>query len=149
MSNKKGQTLIEVMVAIAIFVLVMVSIVSLISVGKNVGNLSIQKMMAENYVQEGMEKVRNIRDYNLKNSRDFGFNLYSGDGNYVVSNDDPIGSFKLDSGADQDLTQGFKRIINVVREGGNADILKVTVIVNWNDGTKKVEATEFLTNWKQ
>lgn len=140
MLNRKGQTLIEVMVAIGIFVLVMVSIISLISVGKNVGNLSIQKMMAENYVQEGMEKVRNRRDYNLKNNQFFRAGI--DDGSRRVES---VGeTFQVTSVGPEALSQGFTRDINIQPDGSNS--ILVTVSVTWGSG-KKVEAKEYLTNW--
>jgi len=146
-----GQILIEILVAMGIFVLVLVSMMTVISTSQKIGNLSVRKMMAENFVQEGMEKVRNIRDYNLKHSdtrTSWLEDINVGNPPYRVESKGE--TFEILSDL-KDLGDGFTRDIDIQfdpTDPSNNTIL-VTVTVTWSSGTKKVEAKEFLTNWKQ
>lgn len=147
LSNKKrGQILIEILVAIGMFALVMVGIIGLMSMTKNISNLSIERLVAQGYVQDGIEKIRSIRDYNLKNG-DPAFNDFQNGS--VQINTDGNRFFTVSATEDNSLTelnsQGFKRIVEIT---GSGDTRKIVVTVSWNDGNKEIKAMEYLTNWK-
>lgn len=149
MTIKKGQALVETVVAISILVLVMVSTVALISISKGIGNYSIEKMVADEYVQDGIEKVRNIRDTNIKTSHDF-----VAAGNLLNCNSDTCGinssgqTFEMVASSQDTLDGGFTRTTIITPDNAaNPQVLTVSVRVSW--GNRQVQAVEELTNWKQ
>jgi type II secretory pathway pseudopilin PulG len=155
MKNNKGQILIEILVAVTIFAFLAVSIYGLISITRKTSRNSIQKMQAQNLVQEGIEMVRSIRDYNLHNPGAYDAGLGTGD--YVVrqmladSN-----RFELftppppPTPPEESLIIGnnvFKRIIQIDNDP-ITQTLTVTVTVKWNN-TSEEKAVTYLTNWKK
>lgn len=140
---KKGQILIEILVAITIFAFLAVSIYSLMVMSRKTSRMSIQKMQAQNYVQEGIEKVRSIRDYNLKSGSvyDDGMDI----GAYKVELSADPNRFQLTSATDE-LISGtvFTRVIDIYNDGN--DTITVTIIVKWDNSEEK--AVTYLTNWK-
>jgi type II secretory pathway pseudopilin PulG len=62
--NQKGQTLLELLVALFILVLVLTATVALIVSSINAGRESRNRLIAANLAREGIEIVRNIRDSN-------------------------------------------------------------------------------------
>ena len=154
MKNDKGQILIEILVAVTIFAFLAVSIYSLIGMSRKTSRMSIQKMQAQNLVQEGIEKVRSIRDYNLKNGLEYDANTTPGipamnRGAYIVESD-PLNNniFQLlsdSTGSGKDLGNGFTRYIEIENDVG---VLTVTVTVSWNNDASQEKAVTYLTNWK-
>jgi type II secretory pathway pseudopilin PulG len=62
--NQKGQSLLELLVAILILVMVVTATITLIVTSINAGRASRDKLLATNLAREGIEIVRNIRDSN-------------------------------------------------------------------------------------
>ncbi|MEI7765199.1 MAG: prepilin-type N-terminal cleavage/methylation domain-containing protein [bacterium] len=71
-NNKKGFTLIETMVALFIFSVSIMTVMSVLSQGISSTNYAKNKIVAEYLSQEGIEYIRNIRDT---------YQLYSSDAN--------------------------------------------------------------------
>ncbi len=63
-TNQKGQSLIEMMVALFILVAALTATIVLIVTSINAGRQSINKLIATSLAREGIEVVRNIRDSN-------------------------------------------------------------------------------------
>ena len=62
--NKKGQTLLEVIVALSILIVALVATIVLIVSSINAGKQARNKLIATSLAREGIETVRNIRDSN-------------------------------------------------------------------------------------
>jgi len=63
-TNQKGQSLIEMLVALFILVTALTATIVLIVTSINAGRQSINKLIATSLAREGIEVVRNIRDSN-------------------------------------------------------------------------------------
>src|SRR5258708_38691280 len=68
MTSQKGQSLVEVLVALSLAVVISSGIAVLIVYGLSSAQFSKSQSRAAQYAQEGMEKVRSLRDSNLFNS---------------------------------------------------------------------------------
>lgn len=66
--NNKGQGIIEVVVAIAVIVVGLVSIISLVVFNLNVQNYNHDMLIASNLAREGIEVIRSVRDNNWLSS---------------------------------------------------------------------------------
>jgi Tfp pilus assembly protein PilV len=148
---KSGQSILEIIIAVAIFTLSMSSVVVLY-LGVFKTNLkNNERLRADLYLQEGLEAMRSIRDYNysqLVNTTTGGLSRTSG--------------YWLLTGSPETLGQ-FTRTIrvedvqrnsscNIVASGGTVDSnsKKVTVTITWDyDGVPgTTSAIEYLNNWK-
>jgi len=67
---KKGQTLVEVVVAIGIAVSIMTACISMIILANRVSNSNKQRFVATTFAQDALEKIRNIRDTNLRSNNE-------------------------------------------------------------------------------
>jgi Tfp pilus assembly protein PilV len=128
MNNMKGQSLIEVLVALGIIAIVVTTIASIIT--SSLGNTNYSKDLntATKYAQDGLEVTRSIRD-----------------GNYTTFAT-LSGTFCLDQnattfGASQsncttpNIDNVFIRSIQIeINPGCGANVSKVISIVKWQDG---------------
>ena len=123
-SQKKGFTMMEVIVAIFILEVVAVSGYTLIS-RVAVGASSNQNKLAASYlVQEKFELIRNIRDTNWLQ-----------------------GEYWTDTIFDEiETIDNFTRTTTI---GGDNDMIEIEVIVSWRDliKTYNVTAVNYLYNW--
>lgn len=118
--SSKGQTLLEVILAIGVAALVLIGLTRAVTVALRNAQFAKKQALATQYAQEGMEKVRAYRDQT--------------DWTIFTSNCDPgIGS-----------PAGFSRSVNCSVSGG--DRVEVTVTVSWD--SHKAEIVSFLTKWK-
>ncbi|MFH0819368.1 MAG: prepilin-type N-terminal cleavage/methylation domain-containing protein [Patescibacteria group bacterium] len=62
--NQRGQTLIEVIIAVSIMLIGIISIVSLSITSRMISTISSQELLAAHLAREGVEVIRNIRDSN-------------------------------------------------------------------------------------
>jgi len=137
--RKQGFTLIETMVALAIFSVSIVSLIAMTSQGVANVSLAKNKLIASYLAQEGIEVVRNNRD-------SFGFDSLNPDplsGDLFYSTDNGYNNI-----SDGSITP-FKRkvTVNVVGE----DEVKVSSEVKWVQGQgpgKSVTYSENLFNWQ-
>ncbi|MEK7227697.1 MAG: hypothetical protein AAB641_02285 [Patescibacteria group bacterium] len=172
MKIKKGFTIIESLVAISILIAAVVGATTAVQSGISSYIFSKDQIIAFYLAQEGFEQIRNIRDENRLNNRNWlaGIAENSGDPCYFGSacTVDPIASSaasRCTSGPGncpvlkQDATLGFfgynaawpatifKREITLTSI--NSDEVAVTVTVNWAKGgsSRQFKARENLLNW--
>lgn len=133
LSAGKGQTLVEMIVALAVAILIITSLVAgTVTAVRNAGFAKNQSL-ATKYAVEGMEEARIYRDQN-------GWDKFWTD--KVSSTEGPavVGSIFL-------KTIEYKDVSEPV---GAENRAQVTVIVSWTEGgrTHKSELTTYLTKWK-
>jgi type II secretory pathway pseudopilin PulG len=158
--NEKGFSLIDILVAIAIVSVALVSLLGLASFSLATSTLIRQANQANNIAQETIEIVRNFRDGTTWDVDGLGKLATSTDYHpektgsppkwQLIQGEETIGIFKRkvvfkDVFRDSDS--------NIVESGGNFDpnTKKVIVDVSWQEKgrTHLVEITTYLTNWKQ
>jgi hypothetical protein len=170
--NTKGFTIIESLVAITILVAVVIGASSAVSAGIASYSFSKDQVIAFYLAQEGVEHIRNMRDENGLNGRNWLANItaVNGDPCYfgktcmvdVISNaiapcsggtgscpvlrQDPVNGFYGYSGVWPATI--FKREVTLVSV--NANEISILVTVTWSKGTvnRQFRARENILNWQ-
>jgi len=171
--KNRGFTIIESLVAISILVTVVVGSASAVQSGISSYIFSKDQIIAFYLAQEGFEQIRNIREENWLNNRDwlFGIAANSGDPCYfgeacTVSPIESSVATRCPSPGScpnlrQDASTGFfgynalwpvtvfRREIEL--QSINADEMAVTVTVYWSKGVieREFKARENLLNWQK
>jgi prepilin-type N-terminal cleavage/methylation domain-containing protein len=162
--NKKGFTLLEMIIAVTVILIGLIPIMSLMYNSSFGVRLSLSRLQAAYLAQEGLEIVRNIRDSNwIKQNK--GLNI-SWDDNLRVGeqqqpsqasySDQTLSSYqginlKLNNDGFYNYNSGtdtkFKRKITISES--NDDTLQVSVEVSWQEKGKNYSLTvyENLYNW--
>lgn len=159
--QKKGFTLLEVLVAIFLITLGVLGAMTLVSQTIAFSQLNSSRLVAAYLAQEGMEIVRNIRDSNfIKIHKGWDINWDDGlagcSGGCEADYDDPVlvtstdRYLKIDGdfyNYDSGLETPFKRKIFITPLG--SDILKVRVEVSWSERGRshKISVQEKLYKW--
>ena len=173
MRNKSGFTIIESLVAVAILVLVITGVTSAVQTGISSYIFSKDQIIAFHLAQEAVEEIRNIRDENRLNNRNwlsgiaqssddpcyFGsactvdpvqssvaIRCASGPGNCPVLREDAVtGFFGYNVAWPETI---FRREITL--SSVNVDEVAVTVTVDWSKGStaRQFKARENLLNWQ-
>jgi type II secretory pathway pseudopilin PulG len=128
LSSQKGQTLIEMMIALSIVVLVLLALITLITVSLRNASFSKNHSLATQYAQEALEEVRALRDQ-------------EGWEDFEDACDENFSSLLTP------LPSMFNRTIDCE---GSVNSKTVTATVSWTDGTgthNSVLTTHF-TQWK-
>jgi len=136
-SIKNGQSLVEVVVVLAVTGLVLLVIIAGVTAAIRNATFAKNQTLATKFAQEGMEWLRSQRD---KNWADFSTRSGIFCLNELSSwRAGPCGSFSLGN--------IFKR--EAVLSGGDTRI-EVEVTVSWQDaaGTHKSELTSYFTKWQ-
>ena len=135
--KNKAFTLVETLVALAIFSMSVVTL--MVVLGQGIGNTTYakNKMIAAYLAQEGIEYVRNMRDTSaLRNLSDtlFGWGSFR-DSSLVPS--------LLPNYSDSSFTR------TITKTTINADEIKISSTVYWNpgSGTQRITFSEDLFNW--
>jgi type II secretory pathway pseudopilin PulG len=154
--NKKGISIIEILIVVAIIIVALISIFGLIIFSLRVSTLMKETAQANNLAQETIEAVRNFRDgtdwdINGLETLTFGVSYYP-----QKSGDSPP-KWELVTG--EEMIDGFTRKVvfnevyrdandNIIETGGTSDsnTKKLTATISWKD--KKVEIITYLTNWR-
>jgi len=155
MWNKRGFTLIELMVVVVVLSIGMIGVMNSIWQVFIYAKLLSSKLTAAYLAQEGIEIVRNIRDTNWVEGAvwDEGLELT---GDFEADYDDPGLSFygngylRIDGGFyNYNLGEEtkFKRKINIQKD---TDEISVLVEVIWQEGGKEyqIEVFEKLYKWR-
>lgn len=159
LAEKKGFTLLEVIIAIFIITTGIVGVLGLISQTITVTNISSQRLIAAYLAQEGVEIVRNIRDTNWLEeapSWDDGLTVGDWEGDYddiqnLTSWINPGNFLNVDAAGFYSYSAGtqtkFKRKITIQPV---VNILEVSVLVEWQykGNTYSISVQENLYNWR-
>jgi len=135
--NEKGQTLIEVIVAIVLCSLILVGVTKLIASSFTNVDFSENQVNASSYAQQGMAYIGNLHDTD--------YATFSGDiGKKFCLDDNTPPDFTQDNGS-TDCVSGlhpnittangakYIRSIDLVSGGSCSGNTQVTVTVQWND----------------
>lgn len=131
----KGFTLVETLVAISIFTLSMVAVLSVLVTSISNTSYAKRKMVASYLAQEGIEYVRNMRD---------NYVLYPESGKSWVSFKDANKDYPI-TGSD---FAGYIRLISM--QNTSANEVKIISDVSWmqGSGTYHIIFSENLYNWQ-
>lgn len=169
MSSRLGQagfTLLEAVVATTVMVVGVVAVVGLTLVAKGASEEGRNTVQASNYLQEGLEAARTIRDADWTNVSTAGtYHLAAQAGvnppwQLVSGGTETIGTYtrqitiasvrRADTNGDGQLSAGDQ----IVQSGGSfddPDTKKITCVVSWQQGKRTVSRQQFvyLTNWQK
>ena len=156
----KGQSLLELVIVIAVAIIVVGALTSATIFSLRNANLSKNQLQATKYAQEGLEKVRSLRERNGVVIANFGTSTtkFSELWNVKLSETCAIPcivNFLLDSvnnsltqnNAAEDLGGSFHRWVKITDDSATFQSKKtVTVVVTWVDfsGTHESRLTTFL-----
>lgn len=141
MNNQNGQSLIELIVAVAIFGAASASLAFFILDSYSAGRLAKEITAADFLAQEGLEAARAIRDNNFSD-------LASGNHGLQISANRWVFQGTAED-ISSELTAGTRQIIV---EDISADTKKITSSVNWQFSPGRNEQTQlatYLTNWQR
>jgi len=156
-NNKKGISIIEILIVIAIIVIALISLLGLVVFSLRISTLIKETTQANNLAQETLEAVRNFRDGTDWDTDGLGA-LTTGIAYHPEKSGDVPPKWQLILG--EETVDGFVKKVefenvnrdgndNIVDSGGvdDPDTKKVTVTISWKD--KKVEIVTYLTNWRR
>ncbi len=149
--NKKGFTIIEVIVACTIISISMFALMEIAQKGLTLSQFALKKSQASLLLEEGVEAVKSIRDNNWANISSLSLNttyylfFNNSTKNWVLNNSNVtslngyIPSYPIDSVFHRNVTiNSVNRDINddIVSSGGTLDprSKKVDISVTWNSG---------------
>lgn len=157
-SNKKGFSVLEVILAAALFVMFSAGAITVVVSGYNANRLGSEFTVANQFVSEGIEAVRSIKNQSFSN-------LINTNSTGV----DRVGNVWAFGGANDTLihntSDDYTRVIkvedvlrdcegNMVTSGGTADpdMKKITSTVNWNFNSARPESLSmisYLADWEK
>ena len=150
--NTSGFSLVEIILALGIFVILATSGVTTVLHSFSVNKLGEEQSNAELYTQEGLEAVRSIKNQGWSNLSAGTFGLTTSGGNWDFSGS----SDAKDKYTRQITISGVNRDVsgNIVESGGSVDTdtLKVTSSVSWNFSGPRNDTISFstyLTNFRK
>mgnify|MGYP001602764795 FL=1 len=132
---RRGFTLVETLIAISIFSVSIIAMMSILGGGIANTNYAKNKMTASYLAQEGIEYVRNMRDNAV---------LYTGSGNWTSFRNTPNIIYPVST----DFS-GFTREVWLDKSGLGPDEVKIFSTVSWTQGSGPFSITfsENLFNW--
>lgn len=155
-SNKKGISIIELVVVIAIIVIALGSLFALITFSLETSTLIKETAQANNLAQEALEAVRNFRDGTDWDTNGLG-TLATSTAYYPDKSGDVPPKWQLILG--EETAGGFNRKLifyevyrdandNIIGTGGTLDsgTKKVVATISWKD--EEVKVVTYLTNWR-
>lgn len=137
MSEEKGQSLVEMIVAIAVMMVVVVSLISVATTSLRNASFSRDQSLATKYAQDAIENVRAYRDQNP-------WRTFTSNCETILTGIVLPSPFSFSPGLDCYVPGG---VDNCSEAEQNCE---VKVVVSWADakGTHKSELTTRLTNWR-
>jgi prepilin-type N-terminal cleavage/methylation domain-containing protein len=168
LKNKRGFTLIEALVAISILMVAVVAPITIAQKGLSSAIYTKNQMIASYLAQDAIEYVKNKRDENILNDKDwlegFGYCL-NADSCAVDTKYNSVGQFyedeakliKKEKGADSKFEfygyetgdeTSFTRSVNIKRSTTNLDEALINVKVRWDaDLDNKVDVYTLIYNY--
>lgn len=148
--NEKGQSLFELVVAIAISALIIISIVSLVTNALKSANFSKNNAVATSLAQETVEWLRSQRDDNIATFLAKADVNGSGSSLWCFVN---LDWEKPQSCSSNDLIDNlFIREGNFVKDTvGGKTVIHTNIVVSWDDsqGNHEVTNSTDFTDWRQ
>jgi type II secretory pathway pseudopilin PulG len=148
LKKNKGFTLVETLVAISIFTVSILGLISILASGVSDISYAKQKIVASYLAQEGIEYVRNMRDTAVlypsvgQTAQDMWNTFTSGLPKTIPCSDSSCPVFSSDF-------PSFIREIKMSSVSGTLDEVKITSTVTWTQGSGNYNITfsEDLFNW--
>jgi len=136
--TNKAFTLVETLVAISIFSVSVLSLLSILASGVSETNYAKQKIVASYLAQEGIEYARNMRDTSVISAGD----AQTGWNNFK---DNPLNLTLIPSYSDSSFTRSITKTLVL----GSSNEVKITSTVSWTQGSGHYNITfsENLFNW--
>lgn len=144
---KSGQSLVEMVVAVGMMSLLMVALLSVTSLSIKNTRLAQSRTQAVGLVQEGVELMRAMRDFNWNN-----FYAKANGQSYILVDNWTVEMGLTQIGCSQtsyyDANNFFSRCVKLTQIG--AGNVNVEVIVYWQEGNqlKQVAQSTNLTLWE-
>lgn len=160
-SNKKGISIIEILVIIGIISIVMTTLLGVISFSLGVSTLIKEATQANSIVQKTIEELRNFRDGTIWDVDGLGI-VTTGIAYYFQKSIDPLPKWQLVQG--EEIINGFTRKVvfndvqrdvgdNIIESGGINDpnTKKAITTVSWirRGEEKSIEIITYFTNWRE
>lgn len=98
--SNNGFTILELMVSIAIFSVVCVSVLGLVNMSNVSNNRSENSFVATDLASEGIEVVTYMRDNNFLNNRTYTSGILGSDRNFIIVFNDDNNTWSIDFGND-------------------------------------------------
>lgn len=133
--NKKGISLIEILIVVAIILITLTSLLGVAVFSLKLSTLVKNTTIAVNLAQEAVEVTRSIRDSDWNKITN---------GNHGLTN---TGGY-WDFAGTENIINGFTRTVLIEDvQPVDPETRKVIVTVSWEN--KKIEIITYFTNWKQ
>jgi hypothetical protein len=163
---RRGQALIEAIVAISVLTVGFLGLITLLSQSLGLSRVSAEQYVAAHLASEGIEVTRNLLDAELIQRVPWGTGFPDGDyeldyasdwntrtpvratGRFISTDVDGRYGYDLPFGAKQ---TPFIRTITISRPQGDNTVLKVRSVVRWSTrggGTFDVAVEDFLYHWR-
>jgi len=139
MNCEKGQSLVELLIAIGIFVIVVSTLAFFILDSYVTGRLAQEITVANFLAEEGMEATRSIRDNSWNNLSEGSYGLAVSTTNWIFEG--------TEEEVDGQLQEGIRQI---QIENISQDIKKITSRVTWQfteTRPQEIKLITYLTNW--
>ncbi len=157
--NKKGISVIEILVAVAILAIALVSLLELVGFSLRASNLVKQTIQAKNLTQETIEAVRNFRNQTSWDIDGLGVLIMDNAYHLETTSDTPP-AWTLVAGEETIDIFTRKVVFGTVFRDANDDIADsgtedpdtkiATTTVSWEKrgGIHQVEIVTYFTNWQ-
>lgn len=151
-SYRSGQSVVEVIVAVSIFVIIAASSVITILGSFMTSRLAEEQTQASFYASEGIGAVSSIRDQNWSNLIDGNYGLTASGGQWAFAGtSDLLGKFTRSVQISSVARDASGNIVDI---GGTTDTntKKITANITWNfvpSRLSSISTTTYLTNWQE
>lgn len=164
--RQRGFTVVEAVVAMSVFAIAIVGGIQTVLTAQRLSNEGKDTIQAANYLEEGLEAVRSIRDSSWTDIATAGpYHLTSDTGaitpwQLIPDGSETLGKFTRTieiadvRRADTDGSGTLSAEDNIVQSGGefdDPDTKRITATVSWEEDSRTVtrSISTYLTNWQQ
>jgi len=137
-----GQSLIELIIAIALFATVLLGLSLFIFDSYNASRLALDMTKADFLAEEGLEAAKSIRDNKFSDLSTGSHGLVISNGHWIFQDSEENLSSQLNGG---------KRVIEIEDDTLDQNIKKITSIITWKfteNRSEEVKLITYLTNWR-